>query len=70
MALRKVMKGERAARVAPKQLKAIQVFTVMLESGQEALGMVSHEGQIYFTSETGWIPYPMTEQEVTNDPTV
>ena len=67
MALRKVMKGERAARVAPKQLKAIQVFTVMLESGQEALGMVSHEGQIYFTSATGWIPFDMTEQEASNN---
>ncbi len=70
MALRKVMKGERAVKVTPKQLKAIQVFTVMLESGQEALGMVSHEGQIYFTSNTGWIPFDMTEQEATNDSTV
>ena len=66
--LRTVAKGE-TRRVVPKQLRAKTAFTVMLSNGQEALGMVSDEGLIYFTGDNGWVPMDMT-QEVTNDPTV
>ena len=59
--LRIVKSSEKTATLPPesKQVRALQAFTVMLESGQEAIGIVGNDGILYFTGTHGWVPYNM-----------